>query len=174
MKIKETKTWKLSELSEETRESAIEKLMDINVDFEWWDLTFEDALNIGIKIDSFDIDRGSYCDGSVQDPEYTAVLIKANHGEKCETFKTATQYQSDRAKLVEKYSDGINTDIVAEDNEYDYDCECDELNEEFTKSLLEDYRIMLRQEYDYRTTEEVVIETIDANDYDFDIDGNIF
>jgi len=162
MIIKEIKTWKLSELPEDTREKALENLMYIN------------AAEVGIKITSFDIDRGSYCEGDIYDHEETAKKIIDNHGSKCETFLTAAQYQADRAKLVIKYSDGIKTDIVTEDNEYDFDNDCDDLDEEFKKSILEDYRIMLSKNYDYMTSEEAVIETIEANDYDFDANGNIF
>jgi hypothetical protein len=44
---------------------------------------------------------------------------------------------------------------------------------EFLKSLLEDYRIILSKEYDYLTSRESIIETIEANEYEFDENGNI-
>jgi len=33
---------------------------------------------------------------------------------------------------------------------------------------------ILRQEYEYQTSEEAIIETIAANDYDFTNEGRIF
>jgi hypothetical protein len=38
---------------------------------------------------------------------------------------------------------------------------------------LEDYSIILQKECDYLSSEESIIETIEANDYEFDIDGNL-
>jgi hypothetical protein len=169
----ETKVFKFAELSGDAKQSAIDKLYDLNVDHDWWDMTYDDAETVGIKITSFDIGRGAYCEGDISDSEETAKLIIENHGEICETCLTALAYQSDRAKLVIKYSDGVQTDIVAEDNEYDFDIECDELDEEFKKSILEDYRIVLRKEYDYLTTKEAIIESIKANDYEFTEDGSM-
>jgi len=175
MKIKHVKTWKLNELPEDTKQKAIEKLYDINIEFgDWWDQIYEDAADVGIKITSFNIDRGSCCEGVIYDFVETAQKIIKNHGELCETYLTANNYLEDRAKLVEKYSDGIETDIVTEDNEYDFDLECDDLDEEFKKSILEDYRIILSKNYEYLTSKEAIIETIEANDYDFDVNGNIF
>jgi len=38
--------YSFDELSEEAKQKAIEKLYDINVDYEWWDFLFEDFANI--------------------------------------------------------------------------------------------------------------------------------
>jgi len=173
--MREVKTivYKFDELSETAQQKAIEKLADINVDYEWWEYTYDDATNVGIKITGFDIDRGSCCEGDIYDFEETAKKILENHGEKCETYQTAANFLKDRAELVKKYSDGINTDIVSEDNEYDFDSELDELEIEFKKSILEDYRILLQKEYDYLTSKEAIIDTITANEYEFSVDGKM-
>lgn len=39
----------------------------------------------------------------------------------------------------------------------------DDLDNEFLHNLLEDYRIMLNKEYDYLTSCEAIVESIDAN-----------
>jgi type I restriction-modification system DNA methylase subunit len=39
------------ELSETAKEKALEVYRDINLNFDWWDGTYEDAKNIGLKID---------------------------------------------------------------------------------------------------------------------------
>ena len=176
MKTITTKTvvYKFDELDKQQRQEAIENLYDINVDHDWWDGVYDDAANVGIKITSFDIDRGSYCNGDIYCILDTAEKIIEEHGEHCETHKTAADYLESRAELVKKHSDGKNLDIVAEDNEYDFDNECDDLDEEFKKSILEDYRIMLSNEYDYLTGKEAIIDTIQANDYDFTADGKLF
>ena len=175
MKIKETKTWKFEELTEQQQQKAIQNYYEINVDYEWWNSTYEDAKNVGLKITGFDIDRGAYCKGDfIESPEDAAALIMDEHGKDCETYKTAAQYLHDRAKLVEKHSDGIALDIVAEDNEYDFDQDCDDLDAEFIHDILEDYRRILSKDYDYLTSEEAIKETLIINDYDFTENGKIF
>ena len=134
-----------------------------------------DAEEAGIKITEFDIDRGSYVKGHfLSGAEEAAHKIVDSHGKMCETYKTAKEYLQDRDNLVEKYSDGIKKDEVAGDNEYEFDAECDELDAEFLRSVLEDYRIILSKEHDYLTSEEAIIETIEANEYEFTEDGVMF
>jgi hypothetical protein len=173
MKTIEVQIYKFSELSEVAKQKAIEKMS--YVDFDWWDSVYEDAENIGLKISGFDIDRGSYCKGDfMADAEETANKIISEHGEECETFKTAKNYILERDRLVAKYSDGKNIEIVTEYNENDFDNDCDDLDDEFLKSLCEDYRIILSKEYDYLTSDAAIIETIEANDYDFTENGEMY
>jgi len=169
-----TEVYSFDELSDGSKQIAIEKLSDINVNYEWWDSIYEDAKEVGIIITGFDIGRCSYCSGEIYDFEETANKIIAGHGESCETYQTAVNYLKERAELVKKYSDGIKTDEVTEDNEYDFDNECEELDDEFKKSILEDYRIILDKEYEYQTSEKAIIETIKTNDYEFTEDGRIY
>lgn len=50
----------------------------------------------------------------------------------------------------------------------------DDLDAAFARALSEEYLSILRQEYDYQTSEEAIKGTIEANDYDFTEDGKIF
>jgi hypothetical protein len=157
IKTTEIKVYKFDELTDEQKQKAIEKLCDINVDFEWWQSVYMDAENIGLKITGFDIDRGSYCTVELFDDLHTVILsIIREHGEDCETYKTAKEFE---ARL-----------IFNEDNEIE---NLDELEDEFLHSIGEDYRIILQHEYEYQTSEAAIIETIEANEYEFDEDGNI-
>ena len=174
METRTYKVYKFNELDDDTKQSALENLADINVVHDWWDCMYEDAANVLLKLTEFDIDRGSYCKGDfIEYAEDTANKIITEHGKSCETWGTATNYIAERAELVKKYSDGIKTDIVAEDNEYDFDKDCEDIDAEFLRAILEDYRIMLQQEFEYMTSEKAIIETIEANDYDFTEDGKI-
>lgn len=175
MRTIRTKLYKFSELTEKAQQRAMEDLCSINVDFDWWKSTYEDAANVGIKITSFDLDRSRYADGKFTLSAYeVANKIKANHGENCETHKTAVSFIEDWDKLVKKYSDGITLDKVAEDKEYEFDREADELEEDFRKSILEDYSIILQKECDYLQSFEAIKETIEVNDYEFTQDGKRF
>jgi hypothetical protein len=175
MKTIEINLYKFSELSEAAKQKALDKLYDINVDHNWWEFTYDDAEDVGLKLTGFDLDRNLHCTGEFYyNAEECAELILKKHGEMCQTFKTAQQYISDKSELVEKYSDGVQTNIVTEENEYDFDQDCDELENEFLESILEDYAHVLQNEYEYLTSEAAIIETIEANDYDFTENGKLY
>jgi hypothetical protein len=170
-----TKVYKFDELSEQAQKKALESLYDINVDYDWWENVCDDAAQIGLKITSFDIDRSSYCAAEfTSNATACAEAIKENHGDGCDTYKTANEFLQSWSSLVAKYSDGVRLDVVAEGNEYDFDGEADELEKEFLYSLSQDYLKMLRDEYEYQTSEEAVKETIRANEYEFTADGKLF
>jgi formylmethanofuran dehydrogenase subunit A len=171
MRTIRTKLYKLSELSKDAQQKAIENLSDINVDYDWWQSVYQDAENVGLKIIGFDIDRGSYCKGDfIESAEDTAKRILQEHGNECETFKTASNFLSECEVIVKK------AEIEGKDGDEDYwySDELEELEEEFKKSLLEDYRIMLQKEYEYQTSEEAIKETIEANEYEFTKEGKLF
>lgn len=153
MRIKETKVYPFAELLDDAKEKAIENLANINVNYEWWESVFEDAKNVGIKLTEFALDRGSYCRGTIDDTIDTARAILKEHGDTCETWQTAKDFH----------------DAVAKDGEDTVDF--DSLCLEFKYSLLEDYRIVLQQEYEHLTSEQAIIETIEANEYEFTVGG---
>jgi predicted RNA-binding protein YlxR (DUF448 family) len=159
MRTIETTLYKYSELSEAGKQKAREYLSEINVDFDWWDSIYEDAAEIGLKIKGFDIGRGAYVKG-----EYFCSAIESikkvleNHGQDCDTTKTA-QYFLD---LYNEIAPEMRDDDWLSDFEDDYlDAMCD------------CYLTLLRDEYEYQTSEEAVIETIEANEYEFTEDGKL-
>ena len=95
-------------------------------------------------------------------------MIVANHGDTCETYKTAKNYLKELEELGDRPSDSNDADDSEyEDKRY-------EIDQEFLKWLCEDYAIMLQKEYDYLTSREVIEETIRANEYTFTEDGKRF
>ncbi len=150
MKIltKQYKVYFFKELSIEAKENVLQNQYDINVDYEWWDHIFDDAEQIGCKILEFD-DHNCKLE-FIDFSDEIAYKIIETHGFTCETHKTAKDFLKKYSKLSTKYCD-----------------EADELIEEFNQSLSEDYRIILRKEYEYLTSEESIIETIEANEYEF-------
>lgn len=172
MKTIEVNIYKFSELSERAKQTAINNLSDINTNYEWWECVYEDANEIGLKINGFDLDRGNGCSGYLtEDFMRVITLLRNSHGEMCDTYKTADKYLKEYNNLVAKYSDGVKLDTVAEENEYDFDNEADELETKFLNSILGDYAKMLRDDYEYLTSDKAIIETIEANNYEFTEDG---
>ncbi len=160
MRTIRTKVYQFSELSEQAKETAIKNSYDLNVDYGWWESVYEDAENIGLKITGFDIDRGSYCKGDfITSAGEVVEDILSTHGESCETYKTALKYKN----CFQNTSDEVDNIEELENDE-----------DEFLKELLEDYRIILQKEYEYQTSEEAIIGTIEANEYEFTQDGKMF
>lgn len=158
MKTKTINLYSFEELNEDQQQKAIEKLWDLNTTHEWWEYTYEDAENIGLKLTGFDLDRGSYCSGDfIGSDEECANLILENHGDKCETYKTAKAFLDEFNKLDEDTQEDERQDLA----------------DKFLKSILEDYRIMLSKEYDYLTSKEAIIESIKANEYTFNEKGEL-
>lgn len=149
------KLYEFKELSGKAQQKAVDNLYDINVDYQWWDFTFADAENVGLKITEFD---ERYAKGEII-TSYGEVVesILSEHGDQCSTYKTALEY---------KHKFQLPSDECNEE-----ELEADE--DEFLKSLLEDYRIILRNEYEYLTSKEAIIETIEANEYLFTEDGKL-
>lgn len=167
-----TTVYLFSELSEQAKKKAIQECWDYNVSHNWWEDIYKDAERIGLKISGFDIDQRGNIQGKLTASLFECCdLIHKEHGEECSTYKIATDYMKQWSDLVTKHSDGINTDKVAEGNEADFDNEADELESDFLKALCTDYLVMLRNEYEHQTSDEAIVETIEANGYEFNEDG---
>lgn len=171
MRTIETTVYTFAELSEQGKDNAVQNLWDINMRHYWWDSMYEDAKNVGVEIGSFDLERGEKCKVEVYDYLETARKIIQKHCPTCDTHKNAVQFIEERDALVSKYSDG--GDKVPEENENDFDCELDELETEYKRSLEDDYLSMLRSEYEYLSSREAIIETIECNEYEFTEDGEL-
>lgn len=144
MKTKTINLYEFSELSEKAKETALQNLWDINVDYNWWESVYEDAANVGIKITSFDIDRRQISGEFEQSAPETVESILSNHGKDCETYKTAMRYKN----CFDLPSDETDEDKLEQDAD------------EFLKDILEDYLIILHKEFEYLTSEEAILETI--------------
>lgn len=165
------KIYEFKELSGEAKETAVQGFADINVDHEWWDGVFDDAATLGLKITEFSIDRGAYCRGTwTTDAEAVAALVLKNHGESCETHKDATAFLASLEKAEKAWTSQPGYDAEYDEDFEDTD-EYEELCQEFKKMICEDYRIILGKEYEYLTGEAAIIESIEANEYEFTADG---
>ena len=138
-------TYQFNELSEDAKQTALEELYDINVDYDWWEFVYEDAKNIGIELTGFSLYVKSQ-GNLIFDAIDVKKAIMSEHGKQCETYKTVMSFD-------------FRTDVN---------------DDEFLQSLLEDYNIMLQREYEHRTSEDAIIETIELNEYDFTANGSLY
>ncbi len=173
METREYNVYKYGELTEEQKQKVLENYADINVYFNWREFIFEDAKTVGIKITEFDLVCNIHCVGEfIEDANNTAILVFKEHGKACETYKTAENYQSEISALRAKIPEDL-ADDGCDNNEYEREQAESDIDTEFLRSILEDYLILLQKEFEYMTSEKAIIETIEANDYDFTVDGKI-
>ncbi len=158
-------TYKFDELPEDMQDKVIENYYDINVSYDWWEYTYEDAAEIGLKITGFDLERGSYVEGKLtKSLDDCLKLILNNHGDGTDTYRLAATYKTKLDEIMSRETD---------DNYYEIENEVDDLQHEFLKELCEKYLSILRHEYEYLTSREAIKETLEANDYDFDLNCKI-
>ena len=144
MKTIEITLYEFNELSEPAKKVAINEFCDINIGYDWWSNVYEDANNIQLKLTSFN-DRYWPEIEFLQSPIDTANEIILNHGEHCDTYQHATHF------LIGVYNES-----------------------DFIRNLKAEYRIMLREEYDYLISDEVIIESIECNEYLFTDKGKFY
>ena len=168
MRTKTIEIYQFDELSEQAKEKAIERLSNINVDFDWWSSTYEDAQQIGLKLTTFDLDRNRHAKGHfLLSAAEVAQNIISNHGEMCETYKTAEKFLEEWQPIFNEYMDEQSKKYESSEAED----EMQDIEQDFLNSLLEDYSIILQNESEYLQSDEAIIETIQANDYEFYVDG---
>jgi len=173
--------FRFDELPPEVQDKILDKMRFINVDYPWWDFTVEDFMAIAkengldFKHLYFDLDRNAFI---YMDKPYVS-------DEKKFLKWLGEDYDDIKNKLVkegwldedEELYIGIDTihyagsraeNSVYLDNVYDAEL-TDALQEK-----LEKWRKWLEEEYEYLTSDESIIGTIEANDYEFTKDGEMW
>lgn len=156
MKTKTINVYQYNELSEKAKEKVKDWYISNEDFYSQWESMQEDAKTIGIKLNS--IHREAMQGEFIECASDVIKLIKENHGESCQTYKTAIEYEA-------KYN-------ALKEDEYGNLIDDEDLPEEFLQSILEDYRIMWEKEVEYCYSDEYINETMEANEYEFDINGN--
>jgi hypothetical protein len=174
MKTIEINLYSFNELSDTAKAKALEKYRYKFADGMWWDLVYYDAKLVGIQIESFDIYPNSIEINLLYAGDDVANKIMTDHPKGSDTYNLAEEFLKERDYLVRKHSDGVNKNVVAEENEYEFDNELDDLEYEFKKQLAEEYLSLLKQEYEYIQSDEYLTEMFEVNEYEFTEDGTIY
>jgi len=164
MRTIETKVFEFNELSPEAKERAISDNYDINIFFDWWEFVYQDAEQVGIKITGFDIDRGSYCKIKVESISDTIDGILKNHGKQADTYKDAKNFKKETKSILQNSTIDGDLDSI-------HSREMEDLEKSFLHDLSENYLKILRDEYEYLTSEKAIIEAIEANSMEFKENG---
>ena len=179
-----------NELTEEEKQEVLDRFRHINIDYDWWDWIIDEFIEkvdkkIGVIIDKseieFNLDRGAYF--SVSGDVYGRIAELFSDKAKVEIYgsKKLAYYHSEFPYNSWTFSDidEFDIDVYGYDDEEISDKECEEIKEKVRAKLwelarlLEEYFNILRDEYNYLTSDEAVKDTIIANEYEFDEELNV-
>jgi hypothetical protein len=147
-------SYKYNELGPTAQEVARDWYRQGALDYDWWDSVYDDAERIGLKITGFDLGRRQECSGRFEtSARGVAQAIVKEHGEGTDTRKLAEAFLSETTEDADTYGEDV---------------------EAFHRDLLRCYWSILDREADYLTSDECIAENIEANEYDFDVNGNRF
>lgn len=193
-----TDVYKFEELTDEAKQNALEELHDINTDYDWWNFVYEDTKEAG-KLIGIDIDtiyfsgfssqgdgacfEGSYAykKGSVKaikefnpnDEELHSIVESL-----CNIQKSAFYSLTAKVKQRGRYMHENCTDIDVYDSRtdegvYDEFGTAGELTKALRAFMTWIYK-RLEFTYDDLQSEEAIISTIEANEYEFTKDGKLY
>ena len=176
-----TMVYSFNELSEEAQERALNAFRDVNVEFDWWDGAYDTICTagklLGLDIDRIHFDTDSYC---IFDADYEYVrgavkAVKAEFPQNTDLHKIASELQA----LQKRHFYSLSCAVTKGRTTNRYSCfrfgedyECEDLGD-----IIDDFahwaRILLRDEYEYLTSDEAVKEIIIINEYEFTEDGEL-
>jgi len=170
--IKKVYSFEDLKTNETLKDKVLQNLYDINVDYEWWECTFDDAENVGIKLTEFDTGRAQMIRGEwIEDACHAARKIEDEHGDECDTCKTTEDFIQERDEILNTAARDENGEF---EDERELDNDLDECEKDYLQSILQDYLTILCKEYEYLQSEEAILETIECNEYEFTEDGQIY
>lgn len=173
--------YSFAELSDDAKDRALNAFRDINVEYDWWDGAYDTICTVGkllgLDIDRIHFDTYLYCVFDA-DYEYVRGAAKAIQAE----FPRTTDLHDVARKLQDlqkRHFYSLSCAITKGRDANRYSCfrfgedyECEDLGD-----ILDDFahwaRILLRDEYEYLTSDEAVKETIEANEYEFTEGGKL-
>lgn len=196
MRIVETKVYKYEELSDSAKQRAREWYLEDGLGYDWWGFCYEDFCRVaeilGIEI-SCRQGRGAeiyftgfYCQrsgssfvGTYRYAKGAVSKIKKYATQDEELHRIAYGLQAVqsrhfyklRASVESRRDDSIRVEVWHDDDPYrdigDAEDDVRDLMNDFNDWMFK----RLQDEYEYLTSDEVVEESIIANEYEFDEDG---
>ena len=176
------KAYKFDELSDDAKKRALNKFRYINVEYDWWTdgayYTIRTAGKLlGLDIDGIYFDTDSYCifDASYEYVRGAAKAVKAEFSRATDLHEVARDLQA----LQRRHFYSLSCNVASQRDTNSYQCfrfgedyECEDLGD-----IIDDFahwaRVLLRDEYEYLTSDEAVKETIEANEYEFTEAGKL-
>ncbi len=164
MRTIEIKVYKFDELDKQTQDKVIDNYRYINVEHStWYEWIKEDFSRLGLEIHEFDLGRRNYVKIYIDNFEDTSKNIIEEFGDSVLIKQTAKNYIDEFNKIQPNYKE-----------DEDIEREVEILDEEYQKEYSGDILSYLRANYEWEISDEAIIDTIKANDYDFTTEGKIY
>lgn len=190
------KVYKFEGLSKEAQQKAIESMRDINVDYEWWDFTY-DGFKEDAKEAGFDVDKiyfsgfasqgdGAMFEGEVNDitnfisnlnPHVQRVIKAGRMNISWSVVHRGHYYHSHCTEISFDAGDYPGYFVSGKGWQGNFQDNMDKLEETISDAyhdLCHKLYRTLEKEYDYLTSNEAIKDTIIANEYEFTKDGKQF
>jgi hypothetical protein len=183
------KVFTFAELSEEAKKKALDNYRCWNIEFNWWDATIEDFIEkmkeIGYGIRKEDVEFSGFSsqgDGASFEAEIDLkTWFKNASAESNKKYKNIKEDEEARFNIIRNSHQCSHEYTMGVDWEADIANGKEELIEEFGELLLQEAREYARdlyrkleKEYDYLTSDECIIESLEANKITFLENGNTF
>jgi len=186
--------YNFNELSDESKQTAISELSDINVGYDWWDYEIgylkETLENIGFENPEINL-SGFHCQGN--SASFTA---NVNNEKLLNSMIYCSNYYDDAKgyhKLI-KLSDLFSIKVYRSGSHYSHENTCSitwdssmhgNICNDLLNSAIDDIETLrkdlccfiynnLETQYEYLTSDDAIIETIIANEYEFTGDGKLY
>jgi len=186
MRIAQVEVYQFNELSEEAKEKAVNELRDINTEYSsWWDhdglldlsakelksRRITEHLTLSYKLVSFDFVRHHIRFESVEvnnDDAFRKFLrVHKRLWKKCHYAFYYPSYPSTAKTVFEiEHQEGLS---FTDKEEEILDRACKIMNDKINEAL-----VSLEESYEYLTSRRIIIETIEANKYEFTEDGKVY
>ena len=173
--------YSFDELSEEAQERALNAFRCSNVEFNWWEDSYDTIRTagklLGLEIDDIHFHTDLYC---IFDAHYE--YARGASAAVCKEFSWADDLHEVARKLQalqRRHFYSLSCAVTKGRSMNYYRCfrfgedyECEELGD-----IIDDFahwaRVLLRDEYKYLTSDEAVKEMIEANEYEFTEGGKL-
>ena len=177
--------YQFGELSDKAKQRALERLCYVNVDFDWWEFTYDtiqkagECLGIACTVEGFDLGRGSHValSGKYTYRKNWRATLRAEFGGDTLAALVEIGEELQSAQRRAFYRAGIDLSPVHHGTAYTvYSKFGAYVTDDLTDALrsFEHWALtLLCREYEYLISEEAIKETIEANEYEFDEAGNL-
>lgn len=156
MQTQTINTFLFSELPDEIKKKVLIKYADRGTIDWWYENTFEEAKENGIRLTGFDLGRGQKIEGTfIWDHLEVANNILKNIIDMHPLFTISEQFKKQRDEAIDEYK-------------------LDELQNQYEKDILWQYWKMLKDEYEHFYSDEYLEEFFDIHEYQFTENGVLY
>ena len=155
MRTESVSIFSVSELPETIKAKVLDKYRYEFCDWFADDVREDAKESSHMTIDEYDLDRSYIICEFNKSAEDTAKTILENHGETCSSYTIASNFLSALSSLE------------SQPENYDSLTAMDFLEENFLEDMGAYYLSMLQSEYNYMTSDEALIESLESNGYEF-------